>query len=192
MARSWRFDLRTFCGVLLRRGAACSTELAGCLIGDAAAANRAAIGDSRAEAFVWLRHRWLDTPRLDMFEFQAEHHPEFDEAIRASARQEVYAGIQHLIDEQLPLETLLKADFVVIDDVLADYYGIPNVSGSEFRKVAVPADSVRGGLLGAAATHIMGSDGQRSSPVERGVGAASFTQRSSTAAARKRPNVEPT
>ena len=106
--------------------------------------------------------------RLDMFEFQAEHHPEFDEAIRTSARQEVYAGIQHLIDEQLPLETLLKADFVVIDDVLADYYGIPNVSGSEFRKVAVPADSVRGGLLGAAATHIMGSDGQRSSPVERG------------------------
>ena len=127
------------------------------------------LGDSRAEAFVsGFAHQWLNMARLDMFEFQAEHHPEFDEAIRTSARQEVYASIQHLIDEQLPLETLLKADFVVVDDVLADYYGIPNVSGSEFRKVAVPADSVRGGLLGAAATHIMGSDGQRSSPVERG------------------------
>jgi hypothetical protein len=63
---------------------------------------------------------------------------------------------------------LLKCDFVVINDVLADYYGIADVKGSGFRKVRVPENTPRGGLLGMAAILAMGSDGERSSPVERG------------------------
>lgn len=125
--------------------------------------------DSRSVEFVSaFAHQWLDMQRLDMFEFAALFHPEFDETVRQSARNEIYETIRHLIDEELPLSHLLKTDFVVIDDVLADFYGIPGVDSGEFQKVMVPADSPRGGLLGAAATHIMGSDGQRSSPVERG------------------------
>ena len=127
------------------------------------------LADRRSDAFIsGFAHQWLDMKRLDMFEFSARYHPEFDEAIRRSARGEVYATIRHIIDEGLPLETLLKAEFVLVNDVLADYYGLSGVEGSQFRKVSVPLDSPRGGLLGAAATHIMGSDGQRSSPVERG------------------------
>jgi hypothetical protein len=52
--------------------------------------------------------------------------------------------------------------------VLAGYYGIEGVAGDAFRRVSVPAGSPRGGLLGMAAIHAMGSDGERSSPVERG------------------------
>jgi hypothetical protein len=63
---------------------------------------------------------------------------------------------------------LLKSDFVVVNDLLAGYYELPGVDGHEFRKVKVPGDSLRGGLLGSAAVLAMGSDGQRSSPVERG------------------------
>jgi hypothetical protein len=51
---------------------------------------------------------------------------------------------------------------------LANYYGIEGVTGDEFRKVKLPAGSPRGGLLGTAAIHAMGSDGVESSPVERG------------------------
>ena len=127
------------------------------------------LNDSRSEAFLTsFTHQWLDMKRLDMFDFSAKHHPEFDETVRSSARQEIYATIQHLIDHQLPLEKLLKSDFIVIDEILADFYGIAGVEGPEFRKVSLPAHSPRGGLLGTAAIHIMGSDGQRSSPVERG------------------------
>ena len=126
------------------------------------------LNDPRSDEFVTsFTHQWLDMKRLDMFDFSAKYHPEFDETVRASARQEVYATIQHLMDHELPLEKLLKSDFIVIDEVLADFYGIDGVDGPEFRKVSLPANSPRGGLLGTAAIHIMGSDGQRSSPVER-------------------------
>lgn len=123
----------------------------------------------RSSAFVSsFAHQWLDMVRLDMFEFDARIHPEFDEAVRQSARQEVYAMIRHALDQKLPLSTLLKADFVMANDVLADFYGLTGVDGPRFRKVSIPANSPRGGLLGTAAIHVMGSDGTRSSPVERG------------------------
>lgn len=125
--------------------------------------------DPRSATFVSsFVHQWLDMKRLDMFDFNAAYHPDFDGAIRRNARREIYETFGHMIENDLPLSTLLKADFVVINDVLGDYYGLPDVRGAEFRKVMVPAESPRGGLLGTAAIHIMGSDGQRSSPVERG------------------------
>jgi hypothetical protein len=62
----------------------------------------------------------------------------------------------------------LKSDFVVVNGLLASYYGIEGVTGDDFRKVPLPADSPRGGLLGMAAILAMGSNGAESSPVERG------------------------
>ena len=63
---------------------------------------------------------------------------------------------------------LLKCDYGLVNGLLATYYGIEGVSGDEFRKVALPKDSPRGGLLGMAAILAMGSNGERTSPVERG------------------------
>ena len=47
---------------------------------------------------------------------------------------------------------LLDADFTFVDERLARHYGIPNVRGSRMRRVALPADSPRRGLLGRAAS----------------------------------------
>jgi hypothetical protein len=113
-------------------------------------------------------HQWLDMVRLDFFQFNPRLYPKFDASARASARQEVYETIRYVLKHDLPLGTLLKSDFVVVNDVMADYYGIPGVSGSVFRKVPVPSGMPRGGLLGTAAVLAMGSDGERSSLVERG------------------------
>lgn len=127
------------------------------------------LNDRRVDRFVSsFAHQWLDMTRIDMFDFDAKFHPLFDDAVRYSARQEVYATIRHAMDQQLPIASLLKSDFVVVNDVLADFYELRGVTGPGFRPVKVAANSPRGGFLGMAATHIMGSDGQRSSPVERG------------------------
>jgi hypothetical protein len=66
------------------------------------------------------------------------------------------------------LSDLLAAEYVVVNGLLADYYGLEGVLGDEFRQVALPAGSPRGGLLGMAAIHAMGSNGEHTSPVERG------------------------
>ena len=129
------------------------------------------IADSRSDEFVsGFVHQWLDMERLDFFQFDVNRHRDFDESTRAATRKEVYESFAHLFrgEEEGRLGNLLKSDYVMINSLLATYYGIEGVSGDEFRKVKLSADSVRGGLLGMAAIHAMGSDGVESSPVERG------------------------
>ena len=129
------------------------------------------IADSRSDEFVFgFVHQWLDMERLDFFQFDVTLHREFDESTRASARQEVYQSFSYLLrnGEKGRLGNLLNSDYVIINGLLATFYGIDGVSGDAFRKVKLPTDSPRGGLLGMTAIHAMGSDGVNSSPVERG------------------------
>ena len=129
------------------------------------------IADPRSDDFVsGFVHQWLHMERLDFFQFDTKLHREFDESVRASARQEIYESFALLMrdSEGGRLSKLLKSDYVMINGLLGTYYGIEGVSGDHFRKVSLPADSPRGGLLGTAAVLAMGSDGIESSPVERG------------------------
>jgi hypothetical protein len=129
------------------------------------------IADKRADKFIaGFVHQWLDMKRLDFFQFDTNLHREFDESTRAAARQEVYQTFAHLLrgNDSGYIGNLLKSDFVVINGLLGTYYGLEGVEGDEFRKVKLPENSPRGGLLGMAAINAMGSDGVESSPVERG------------------------
>jgi hypothetical protein len=129
------------------------------------------IADSRSDEFVaGFVHQWLDMERLDFFQFDTKLHRDFDESTRSAARQEVYHSFAHLLrnPEEGHLGLLLKSDHVFVNGLLANYYGIDGVTGDPFQKVSLPSDSPRGGLLGMAAIHAMGSDGIESSPVERG------------------------
>ena len=129
------------------------------------------IADSRSDEFVsGFVHQWLDMERLDFFQFDVTLHREFDASTRASARQEVYQSFSYLLrnGDKSRLGNLLNSDYVIINGLLATFYGIDGVSGDAFRKVKLPAESPRGGLLGMTAIHAMGSDGLNSSPVERG------------------------
>ncbi|EDM27053.1 hypothetical protein LNTAR_07409 [Lentisphaera araneosa HTCC2155] len=129
------------------------------------------ITDPRADKFVaGLVHQWLDMKRLDFFQFNVALHRDFDDSTREAARQEVYQSFSHLMrgNEGGELGKLIKSDYVMVNGLLGTYYGLDGVEGDEFRKVKLPADSPRGGLLGTAAISAMGSDGLESSPVERG------------------------
>ncbi|MEQ1860943.1 MAG: DUF1592 domain-containing protein [Chthoniobacteraceae bacterium] len=127
------------------------------------------IADARADEFVsGFAHQWLGLDRLDFFQFDFRLHRAFDDSAKAAAREEVYQTLATLLRENLPLHRLIKSDFVVINGLLADYYGLDDVSGDAFRKVALPAGSPRGGLLGMAAILAMGGNGKHTSPVERG------------------------
>jgi hypothetical protein len=106
--------------------------------------------------------------RLDFFRFNNARFPDFDLATKDAARAEVYATFGHLLRQNLSIRELLKSRHVVVNGLMANYYGIEGVSGDAFRPVELPPDSPRGGLLGMAAIHAMGSNGEHSSPVERG------------------------
>ena len=127
------------------------------------------IADPKSSAFVTgFTHQWLGMHRLDFFQFDAKLHKDFDDSTKAAARNEVYQTIDHVLRQGDSLSRLLKSDYVVINGLLADYYGLSDVSGDAFRKVTLPKGSPRGGLLGMAAVLAMGSNGRDTSPVERG------------------------
>jgi uncharacterized protein DUF1592/uncharacterized protein DUF1588/uncharacterized protein DUF1587/uncharacterized protein DUF1595/uncharacterized protein DUF1585/cytochrome c len=134
-----------------------------------AAQVRRLLADEKSEQFVsGFTHQWLGLDRLDFFQFDFKLHRGFDDSTKMAAREEVYQTVACLLRENLSLRDLLKSDFVVINGLLASYYGMDGVSGDAFRKVSLPASSPRGGLLGMAAILAMGGNGQFTSPVERG------------------------
>lgn len=127
------------------------------------------LDDPRSYEFVTgFVHQWLYLERLDFFQFDTSLYPDFDDSTRSAAREEVYQSFAHLLRENAGLGQLLKSDYVVVNGLLAHYYGLDGVAGDDFRKVPLPANSPRGGLLGMAAILAMGSNGQHTSPVERG------------------------
>jgi len=122
-------------------------------------------------------HQWLDVDRLDFFRFNPQLYPGFDESTREAAKEEIYHTFHLLTQQNLDVRQLLKSDFVVVNGLLAEYYGLQDTSkpgepkpvkGDQFRRVTLPQGSPRGGLLGMAAVLGMGSNGERTSPVERG------------------------
>lgn len=127
------------------------------------------IADDKSMAFArGFTYQWLGLARLDFFQFDTKLYQDFDESTKAASREEVYETFAHLLRRGGSLSRLLKSDQVVINAQLAEYYGIKGVKGDSFRPVSLPVGSPRGGLLGMAAILAMGSNGERTSPVERG------------------------
>lgn len=112
--------------------------------------------------------QWLGMDRFELFEVDRKKHPGFDPAVKEASRQELYETVSYLFTQNRSLHELLKADYVVIDPVLAHHYQLEGTNKNGFHKVSLPAKSPRGGFLGMAGVHYMGSDGSLASPVERG------------------------
>jgi hypothetical protein len=113
-------------------------------------------------------YQWLDMERLSLFQFDPARYTEFDDTLKSAAAEEIYQTLKFIIDEDLSSKTLLDSDFVIVNALLAQHYGLAGVEGEAFRKVALPENSRRGGLTSMAAVLAMGSDGKETSPVERG------------------------
>ncbi len=73
-----------------------------------------------------------------------------------------------ILRENRPITTLLDADYTFLNERLARHYGISGVRGASMRRVALPADSPRRGVLGQASILTVTSVADRTSPVTRG------------------------
>ncbi len=128
------------------------------------------IASPRSEVFVeTFLTSWLELHRLAAVDPAATHVDGYDDATQRSTRRETIAFFHTLLRDNLPIHALIQSDFVTVDSIAARFYGLPGVTGDAFRKVTLPAGSVRGGLLGQSAILTLTGTGERTSPVERGV-----------------------
>jgi hypothetical protein len=128
------------------------------------------LADPRSERFIEdFANQWLELRRLDETTPDPQLYPEYRFLLHEGMATETRAFLRELISENLPITALLKPSFAMLTQRLAEHYGIAGVTGVEVRKVPLPAESLRGGLLGQAAIHKLTANGTTTSPVTRGV-----------------------
>lgn len=111
----------------------------------------------------WLRLREIEstTPHEKLY-------PEYDDVLHWSLTQETELFLAELIKEDLGVANLIDSDFTFVNRRLAEHYGIPGVKGQHMRKVMLPEDSPRGGVLTHASILKITANGTVTSPVPRG------------------------
>ena len=95
-------------------------------------------------------------------------YPEYDERLGQAMAAETELFFGELIDGNRSVGHLVDADFTFVNRRLAEHYGIDDIGGQHMRRVDLPPESVRGGLLAQAAIHKLTANGTTSSPVPRG------------------------
>lgn len=112
---------------------------------------------------------WLDLREIDFTAPDKRLFPEFDDYLRDSLVPETRAYLKELFTGNHPVSAIVKSDFAMLNSRLAEHYGLVPVEGPEIRKVALPGDSLRGGLLTQASILKVTANGTNTSPVVRGV-----------------------
>jgi mono/diheme cytochrome c family protein len=124
--------------------------------------------DERSSAFVenfagqWLRLRNIKAAIPDTRMF-----PNFDDNLRIAFKRETELFFTSVINEDRSALDLINADYSFLNERLARHYGVPNIYGSQFRRVTF-TNGQRGGLLGHGSVLLATSQANRTSPVVRG------------------------
>jgi len=128
------------------------------------------IADRRSEQFIdnfagqWLNVRGIagQAPVTAAF-------PDFDDNLRRAFQREAELFFGSIVHEDHSVIDLLDANYTFVNERLAKHYGIPNVYGSNFRRVTLSKDlDMRRGLLGKGFLLEVSSQASRTSPVQRG------------------------
>jgi mono/diheme cytochrome c family protein len=130
---------------------------------------RRMLADPRSEALVSnFAGQWLHIRNVSGFRPSPELLFHFDDNLRQAFESETELFFDSIIRENRSALDLLDADYTFLNERLARHYGIPGVYGERFRRVSLPPDSVRRGLMGQGSILTGTSRANRTSPVIRG------------------------
>ncbi|QDU92895.1 DUF1592 domain-containing protein [Lignipirellula cremea] len=125
--------------------------------------------DPRSDRFINdFLDQWLHLREIDFTSPDRRLYPEFRNDLRDAMLAETRAYFREMLEKDLGPTHLIDSDFVMINQRLAEFYGIPGVEGSAIRRVELPPDCPRGGLLTQASVLKVTANGTSTSPVKRG------------------------
>jgi hypothetical protein len=129
---------------------------------------RRMLADPKSQALVGnFAGQWLQLRNLRNVQPNSDLFPDFDDNLRQSFRRETELLFESIVQEDRSVLDLLTADYTFVNERLARHYGIADIYGSRFRRVAV-TDDARRGLLGQGSILALTSHAERTSPVVRG------------------------
>ncbi|CAN5317938.1 DUF1592 domain-containing protein [soil metagenome] len=127
--------------------------------------------DSKIDRFVdRFTGQWLDLHAIEDTTPDTKLYPEFDELLQESMLRETRGFFEHVLANDLGVMTFVDSDFAILNERLANHYGIDGVNGHEHsRVVPLPEESVRGGILTHGSILKVTANGTTTSPILRGV-----------------------
>ena len=126
------------------------------------------LADPRSQSLVTnFAFQWLNVDKIDAIEPAPVLYPTFDSNLRAAFREEMRLFLDSILRQPRSVLDLLSSDETFLNERLARDYGVPNIRGSQFRRVRLTNPN-RFGLLGKGAVLMGSSYGNRTSPVLRG------------------------
>ena len=111
---------------------------------------------------------WLNLRDLDFTQPDTKLHPEFEQYLQLSMAAETGQFFEELIKDNLSVRNIVHSDFAMLNERLAEHYGIAGVKGAQMRKVRLPTGSRRGGFITQGAVLKVSANGTTTSPVVRG------------------------
>jgi hypothetical protein len=130
---------------------------------------RRMLADPRSQALITnFAAQWLFLGDIALKEPDPLTFRHFDESLRRAMARETELFLDSVLRADRSVLRLLDADYTFLNERLAEHYGIPNIKGSDFRRVTLPAGSPRAGLLGQGSILTLTSYPTRTSPVLRG------------------------
>ncbi len=129
------------------------------------------LDDPKARRFIEaFTDYWLDLRKIDDTSPSTTLYNDYelDDPLKMAAIEETRLFFAELLRADLPARNIVDSDFTFLNERLADHYGIKGISGVSFRKVKLPPDSLRGGLMTQASVLKVTANGTTTSPVLRG------------------------
>jgi len=127
--------------------------------------------DPKSERFInaFLDY-WLDLRHINANTPDAELYPDYylDDQLTEASLLETRLFFRELLDLNLPIRNLVDSDFTFVNERLARHYGLEPFEGVQLRRVDLPEESPRGGLLTQASVLRVTANGTTTSPVVRG------------------------
>lgn len=125
--------------------------------------------DAKSQRFIEdFPGQWLKLRAIAANDPDKKLYPEFNPYLQDSMVAETRAYFRELIEQNLDATHLVRSDFAMLNERLATQYGIPGVTGTQIRRVKLPADCPRGGFLTQGAILKVTANGTTTSPVPRG------------------------
>ncbi len=127
------------------------------------------LSDPKAKAFTTnFTEQWLSLRAIDATMPDRTLYPEYDDILKTASLKETTMFFDDVLKRDLPITNFVSSDFTFVNARLAKHYGIPGVEGMDMRKVTLPPDIHRGGLLTMASIMKVTANGTITSPVIRG------------------------
>lgn len=113
---------------------------------------------------------WLDLRKIEDSTPSTTLYNDYylDDALTEAAMAETSLYFAEMLNKDLPARVVIDSDFTFLNERLASHYGISGVSGIQMRRVQLPPNSVRGGLITQASVLKVTANGTTTSPVLRG------------------------